>query len=51
MMRGRRMRIGPKSELAAIVEKRQITRNFLVLCHLFWFDGMCIELESTRDAS
>jgi hypothetical protein len=40
-----------KSESAAILKTRQISRNFLVLHHLFWADGPCIELESTRDAS
>jgi hypothetical protein len=40
-----------KSVSAAIVETRKISRTILVLHHLFWADGPCIEFESTRDAS
>jgi hypothetical protein len=40
-----------KSELVATMETRQISKNFLMLCHLFWAGDLCIELESTRDVS
>jgi hypothetical protein len=32
-------------------ESNSESRTFLVLCHLFWADGLCIELESARDTS
>jgi hypothetical protein len=31
--------------------KRDFFRTNLMLRHLFWTDGLCIELESTRDVS
>jgi hypothetical protein len=34
-----------------IIETRQISRNILVLRHLFWAEGPCIELDSSRDTS
>jgi hypothetical protein len=40
-----------KSESAAIIKTRQITRTLLVLHHLFWAAGLCIKLESVRDTS
>jgi hypothetical protein len=40
-----------KLESAAIVKSMLISRTFLVLSHLFWDDGPCIKLESTRDVS
>jgi hypothetical protein len=40
-----------KLESAKIVETRKISRTFLVMCHLFLAEDLCIELEYARDAS
>jgi hypothetical protein len=39
------------NESPRIVKIRSVFRTFLLLRHLFWADGSCIEFDSTRDAS
>jgi hypothetical protein len=40
-----------KSKSPAIIKTKMISRTFLVLRHLFWADGPCIELGSISNAS